>query len=174
MKKFLPILVIFSLALIFPYYSLARVTPEDIVNSQKETFESKIKNYSLENQNKIKSLVAKIETINKQRTQELELIVQTQGLILDEYVRRNNIQEDGGKDGIHRSNDPVAVVRIEITRAHEAVAYQAAKNYIPSLTSESNMKSNLLNLINKLEYELNSARSQVIKSQNILKGVISE
>lgn len=151
----------------------ARTTPEDIINSKKTAYEQRLKNYSLANQLKLRRLQQQIAALNKNRTEELDLIMQTQGTILDEYVKRFNIEEDGGKDGINRNlGDKVANARYWITYAHEAVAYQAAKVYVFNLTSESNIKNDTLSIINLFQSELNSARAKVIKSQNILLEVV--
>lgn len=152
----------------------ARVTPEDIVNEQKSAYEQTLGNYSPENRQKIEEFSKKIADFNAEKTYALELIAQRQGEILDEYVRRNNIEENGGADGIHRSNDPVSVARIEITRAHEAIAYQAAKVYIPSLSGQSNIKSDSLNLINRLQYDMNIAKNKLVYSHSLLENLLEK
>lgn len=177
MPKFLPLIVLFFLFL-YPTPStlnpiFARTTPEDIVNSKKATYEQRVKNYSQINRQKLEDLSKKIAQVNQKRTDELNLIIQTQGLILDEYVKRFNIEEDGGKDGIHRNlGDSAANARYWITYAHEAVAYQAAKMYVFNLTTEANIKNDALNTVNLFQSDLNSAKLKVIKSQNILLEVV--
>lgn len=151
----------------------ARVTPEDIVNEQKSAYEQTLGNYSPVNRQKVESFSKKIADFNAEKTYALELIAQRQGEILDEYVRRNNIKEDGGADGINRSSDPVAVTRIEITRAHEAIAYQAAKVYIPNLTSEANIKSDSLNLISRVQYDMQIPINKLNYSHSLLEDLIN-
>lgn len=163
------------LVLSFPVLTQARITPEDQVNAKRETYEQRVKNYSKENQQKLEDLSLKISETNKRFADNLEQNLQRQGQILDEYVRRNNIQEDGGKDGVHRNLfNKVANARYWLTFAHEAVAYQAAKVYIFNLTSEKNLKSDAINLISQFQIDLNSIRAKVIKSQNILKEVLKD
>lgn len=157
-----------------PKLLLARITPEDIVNQQRQDYETKVKNYSPQNRQKLENLSLNIAQINKQNSQYLEQLALRQGEVLDEYVRRNNIVEDGGKDGIHRTNAPVENTRYWITFAHEAVAYQKAKIYIFSLTSEANFKNDALNTINKFQKDLNYARSTVVKSQKLIEELINE
>lgn len=146
----------------WPSQVFARVTPEDIVNSKREAYESVVKNYSFDHKQKLKILSDKIVEINKKRTDELEQIMVSQAGILDEYVTRF-----GGKN-----SSGIEKARYQITFAHEAVAYQAAKIYTFTLNREGNIKSDALNLISLFAGELNSARSKVIYSGQILQGVI--
>lgn len=166
MRFILPIILIAFL--LNPNYSFARTTPEDIVNEKKLVYEQKVKSYSAINQQHLNKLSQDLAQVNKQETGYLESLVFRQGEILDEYVRRNNIKEDGGADGIHRSQDPVSVARIQVTRAHEDIAYQAARVYIFNLTSEGNIKKDAINLISNLEADLNKAKSSAIYSQNLI------
>lgn len=142
----------------------ARVTPEDIVNSKKEAYEEKVKDYSPENKQKLEKLSVKITEVNKKRTNELDRIMVAQAAILDEYQSRV-----GGKN-----KTQIEKARYWITYAHEAVAYQAAKIYLYNLSSESNIKNDALNLISLFQGDLNSARSKVIYSQKILKETVND
>lgn len=142
----------------------ARVTPEDIVNSKREIYEEKVKNYSPENKQKLENLAEKIAEVNKKRTDELDRIMVIQAAILDEYQ---------GKMG-SKNTAQIEKARYWITYAHEAVAYQAAKIYLYNLSSESNIKNDALNLISLFQGDLNSARSKVIYSQKILKKTVSK
>ncbi len=152
----------------------ARTTPADIVNEERQVYNQKVKNYSALNQKRLESLSKKIADLNKEKTKYLENLILKQGEILDEYVKRFNIKEEGGRDGITRSSDPVAVVRIEITRAHESVAYQAAKIYIPSLSGQTNIKPDSLSLVNRLQYDMNLVRKSAIYSQNLLENLLKK
>lgn len=141
---------------------MARVTPEDIINSKKQAFQQKIVNYSPDSIKKLNSVSTAIEDINRKNTEKLEQIMLNQGLILDEFQNRF-----GDKAG-----DDIEKARYWITFAHEAVAYQAAKIYVFNLTNESNLKSDALATINLFQSELNYARGQVIKSQQILASIL--
>lgn len=136
----------------------ARVTPEDIVNSQKEAYEGRIVNYSAAHRQNLDGLAKNIARVNQNRTAELERNMETQAAILDEYERR--------QDGKHAEG--IKNARYWITYAHEAVAYQAAKIYIFDLSSENNISRDALNTISLFQSELNSTRSKVINSQKIL------
>ncbi len=151
----------------------ARTTPEDIINSKRANYELKVSNYSQTNKQKLENLSVKIAKLNQKKTKQLEEAVLMQGLILDEYTRRINYQEDGGKDGIHRNlAKEVENTRYWITFAHEAVAYQAGKVYIINLSSEKNIKNDALVTINQFQSDLNYVRSQVLKSQQLLENII--
>lgn len=154
--------VVLWVVLLFPTLIYARVTPEDIVNSKKETYEKTVQNYSSLHKQKLTDLAGKITAINKKRTDELDWIMINQALILDEYEKRSN-----GK-----YLEQIKKARYQITYAHEAVAYQAAKIYIFNLTREANIKNDALNLISLFQSDLNSTRSKVIYSQNILEETI--
>ncbi|MBI3485430.1 hypothetical protein HY025_00635 [Candidatus Daviesbacteria bacterium] len=168
-------LSIILIALVFfSKYSFVKATPLDAVNSQIEIYNQTVKTYSNSHQQALTKLSKDIANLNKQKTDALEQNLQTQGDILDEYVKRNKISENGGADGIHRNSDSVSQTRYYLTFAHEAVAYQAAKNYIFYLTSENNIKYDASNLIASFETDLNYARSQVIKSQTTIKNLISK
>lgn len=161
MKFFITIITIITF--ITPVQAFARITPEDIVNSKREAYETKIKNYSLQNKQKLQNLAGKVAEVNKKRADELDRIMITQAAILDEYQTRID-----GKDKAQ-----IEKARYWITYTHEAVAYQAAKIYIFSLSSESNLKNDTLNLISLMQGELNSTRSKVIYSQKILKETVN-
>lgn len=161
------------LFLLTPLPAYARTTPADIVNSEKGTYNSKVANYSAADKQKLTLFSQKIADLNKQETDLLEQNMLRQGDILDEYVRRNNIVENGGADGIHRDlTQPVNNARYYITYAHEAVAYQAAKIYIINLTSEANLKSDILSTINELQSDINTLKQKVVNSQNVLLATI--
>lgn len=159
--------VVLWVVLLFPTLIYARVTPEDIVNSKKETYEKTVQNYSSLHKQKLTDLAGKITAINKKRTDELDWIMINQALILDEYETR--LRQDSGGQG---QNEQIKKARYQITYAHEAVAYQAAKIYIFNLTREANIKNDALNLISLFQSDLNSTRSKVIYSQNILEETI--
>lgn len=142
----------------------ARVTPEDIVNAKKEAYLEKVKDYSPLNQQKLQNLQRQIAQINEKRSGELDQIMKVQAAILDEYQKRRGDE----------SNENIERARYWITYAHEAVAYQAAKIYVFSLTSENNIKGDVLSTISLFQSELNSTRSKVIDSQNILKQVVND
>lgn len=172
MKYILPIcLIIF---LFFSKYSFAKATPASTINSQIESYNQTVKTYSKSHQQSLTKLSKDITDLNQQKTSELEQNLQTQGEILDEYVSRNNLSENGGIDGIHRNSDSLSQARYWLTFAHEAVAYQAAKNYIFYLTSENNIKSDANNLIGSFETDLNYVRNQVLKSQVTIKNLVSK
>lgn len=157
------ILIILWLAL-SPVLVVARITPEDIVNSKKEAYESRVINYSTTHKQNLESLSKNIAQVNKKRTNELDRIMVTQASILDEYERRQN-----GKD-----TEAIKKARYWITYAHEAVAYQVAKIYIYDLSGESNIRRDALNTISFFQSELNSTRSKVINSQKILEGTVGK
>lgn len=155
------IVIIFSV-LLLPTCVFARVTPEDIVNTKKEAYEKVVKNYSYQNQQKLKTLSEKIAQINKKRADQLGYIMETQAGILDEYERRAN-----GKNV-----EQIKKARYWITYAHEAVAYQAAKIYVFELSNEQNLRRDVLSTISLFQNELESTRKKVIYSQKILFEVV--
>lgn len=142
----------------------ARITPEDIVQEKKVTYETKVKSYSVINKQKLEKLAQDIALVNKKRTNELENIMIAQGNILDEYENRQK-----GKNA-----ESIKNARYWITYAYESVAYQAAKIYIFSLTSENNIRNDALNLISQMAGELNSSRTKVINSQKTLEKTIND
>ncbi len=143
---------------------VARVTPEDIINSQKQAYDQKIKNYSPQNRQKLEQLSKQIATLNKQKSDQLSYIMDVQGAVLEEYKRRHD----------YKTNAAIDNTSYWVTFAHEAVAYQAAKIYVFDLSSENNLKNDALATINKFESELNYARGTVIKSQKILEDLVSQ
>lgn len=155
--------------ILFPGLVLARVTPEEIVNSQKEAYQAKVKNYSATNKQKLEKLSREIALVNKKRTNELENIMIAQASILDEYETR--LRKSSGEA---RKAEAIKNARYWITYAHEAVAYQAAKIYIFNLTSEGNIRTDAVFLINQMAGELNSSRTKVINSQVTLEKTIND
>lgn len=176
MIKFLFIFLLFILTLNSPlitHHSYARVTPEDIVNQKRETFQQKLKNYSAKHQEQLKKLSQNITEVNKKATDELSQIMERQAQILDEYIRRAGEDPRYQTDGIHRNLDnKIENARYFLTFAHEAVAFQAAKIYIFDLSSEKNIKNDALSTISIWQSDLNILRGKVLKSQNIIKDLI--
>lgn len=148
----------------FPQTAQARITPEDIVQTKRETYEKKVVTYSLDSQQKLTKLAEKIAFYNHQRTGEMDKVMETQAAILDEYERRNPAKNKAG----------IKKARYWITYAHEAVAYQAAKIYILDLSSEVNIKNDALSLINLFSSELKSTRLKVLNSKKTLEEVIDK
>ncbi len=173
-KLVLTLFFIISLFII-PSITQARTTPEDIINAQKDTYNQRIKNYSASNKQKLQTASDKIELFNKEKTDLLETNMVRQGQILDEYMRRNHMEEGPETDGIHRNlSKPVENARYWLTYAHEAVAYQAAKIYIFNLTSEGNINGDINSQISQLQSDLNTLRSKVVKSQQIIADLVSK
>lgn len=154
--------IITSFLWVYPTLTLARVTPEDIVQTEREAYEKKVINYSQQHQQKLEILAQSIARVNKKRTDELKQIMVAQATVLDEYERRQN-----GK-GVENTKK----ARYWITFAHEAVAYQAAKIYIFDLSLEGNIRSDALSTVSFFQSDLNSVRTKVIYSQRVLREVV--
>ncbi len=172
MSKALLVIFLF-LFLIFTPTIQARTTPEDIVNAKKLEYTQRLQNYSTQGKQKLDDFEKRIANLNKLITEDYETQMLRQGSILDEYIRRNQISERQG-DGISRNlSEPVENSRYWITYAHEAAAYQAAKIYIPTLSGEANINRDLTTQINILQSDINILRNKVLKSQTILKNLVS-
>lgn len=155
--------------------ALARTTPEDIYNSNRQAYETKRQTYSLENQKKLDAYEAEIKRLNAFITAELEHNTLRQGEILDEYIRRNNIPTVPETDGIKRNlTDPVENARYWITYAHEAIAFQAAKNYMFSLSGESNINRDITLQINALQGDTGVLKGKVEKSKQALISLLEK
>lgn len=176
MKKFL--IITGFLTLLTTTYSLqptyARTTPDDILREQREVYNTRIKNYSPENQKKLAEFEQKVAAINKNQTGILEAKMVRQGEILNEYVFRQGIQERQ-TDGISRNlSDPIENARYWLTYAHEAVAFQAAKHYIFDLSGENQIKANINSDINQLANDMDILAGKVDKSQKIIEGIVTK
>lgn len=174
-SSFLVLVLLLSVG-VLPVY--ARTQPSDIITENQQAFQSRLSKYSPTHQQQLKDLTAQIAQINKEETDKLEQIMITQGLILDEYQRRNLTQERiDTQTKYHTPNDALTKDGIEkarywITYAHEAVAYQAAQVYVINLTSESNAKSDVKATVAQMKAGLTTARQKVLNSQKTLEGVI--
>jgi len=152
-----------------PSAIFARTTPEDIYNANRQSYETKRQTYSLENQKKLDLYEDEIKKLNAFITAELELNTLEQGEILDEYIRRNDIPTVPETDGIKRNlSDPVENARYWITYAHEAIAFQAAKNYLFSLGGEANINRDITLQINALQGDIGVLKGKVEKSKQAL------
>lgn len=152
----------------------ARVTPDDIYNEAKATHDQRLSTYTPATQQKIKTLEQALADTNKKQTDQLELIMERQGQILDEYMRREG-RTYRVADGINRNlTDPVENANYWITYAHEAVAYQASQKYMPTLGSEANWKGNMLNEVANLQSDINVLKGKVEKSRQLVEGVVSK
>ncbi len=158
----LSLLLLSCLSIIFPVAVLARITPEDIVNSKLSAYNQKVKNYSPSNQQKLTQLSTNIADINKKITNQWEMTMLRQGEVLDEYQNRN-----GGKE-----SEGIKNARYWITYAHEATAYQAAKIYIFDLTLETNIKPDAVSTLSVFQSDLSVLKGKVKKSENILQGLV--
>lgn len=149
--------------------AFARTTPEDIYNEQLQGYEAKRQTFSLENQKKLDQYQQEIKNLNTFITGELEHNTLRQGEILNEYILRNDIPTVPETDGIRRNlTDPVENARYWITYAHEAIAYQAAKNYLFSLSSEANIDRDITLQINALQGDTGVLKGKVEKSKQAL------
>lgn len=158
---------------LFPVF--ARTTPEDIYKEQLSTYEAKRQTYSLENQKKLDQFQDEIKNLNKLITTDLENNTLRQGEILDEYIRRNNIPTIPETDGIHRDlADPLENARYWITYAHEAIAFQAAKNYLFSLTGEANVNRDIVIQIQALQSDTGVLKGKVEKSKQALISLLKK
>jgi hypothetical protein len=170
----MPIVVLIALFLFLTLPSslltvFARTTPEDIYNEKRASYETKRQTYSLENQKKLDQYEEEIKTLNAFITQELETNTLRQGEILDEYIRRNNIPTVPETDGIKRNlDDPAENARYWITYAHEAIAFQAAKNYLFGLTGEANINKDIIIQIQGLQGDIGVLKGKVEKSKQAL------
>lgn len=168
-------LFVFALALLLlPFSVSARVTPEDIVNAQKETYNQRMSRYSEQNKQKLSKLTDAIANTNKEETDKLSEIMERQGQVLDEYLRRKGIELPPETDGIHRRDNPNENALYWLTYAHEAVAYQAAKIYVINLTSESNVNSDIKSTINNLQADMRGLNGKVLKSQQIIQTLVTK
>lgn len=176
MPKILPAsLFLFLTALIFTPFALARVNPESIYNDQRQAYEIKRQTYSLENQKELDQYEDEIKNLNAFITTELEQDTLRQGEILDEYIRRNNIPTIPETDGIHRNlTDPVENARYWITYAHEAIAFQAAKNYMFGLTGEKNLNKDIIIQIQALQSDIGGLKGKIEKSKQTLVSLLKK
>ena len=175
MQKPLGILFLILLLIIFIPQTFARTTPEDIYNEKRQAYESRRQTYSLENQKKLDQFEQEIKNLNAVITRELENNTLRQGEILNEYILRNNIPTVPETDGIKRNlDDPVENARYWITYAHEAIAFQAAKNYLFSLTGEANIDRDIVVQIQALQAETGVLKGKVEKSKQALISLLKK
>jgi hypothetical protein len=161
--------------LVLPITIFARVNPESIYNDARETYEKKRQTYSLENQKKLDQFEEEIKGLNAFITGELENNTLVQGEILDEYIRRKDIPTVPETDGIRRNlTDPVENARYWITYAHEAIAFQAAKNYLFSLGSESTVDRDIVLQINSMQADIGVLKGKVEKSKQALLSLLTK
>lgn len=154
--------------------SQARTTPEDIVNEQIAGYESRIQSYTPQTKQKLTDWNKKITTFNEQKSASLEQICMTQGELLDEFIRRSEINEKLKTDGKTRNlADPIENARYWITFAHEAAAYQKAHVYVFNPTGETNVDRDILSTINQMQGDLNILRNKVQKSQTLVENLIN-
>ena len=131
--------------------------------------------FSLENQKKLDLYEEEIKKFNAFITQELENNTLRQGEILNEYILRNDIPTVPETDGIQRNlSDPVENARYRITYAHEAIAFQAAKNYLFSLSSESNIDRDITLQISALQGDIGVLKGKVDKSKQALISLLEK
>lgn len=172
------LLLMFSITLLTSHFAppiQARTTPEDIYNEKRQAYETKRQTYSLENQKKLDLYEAEIKNLNKFITHELENNTLRQGEILNEYILRNDIPTVPETDGIKRNlSDPVENARYWITYAHEAIAFQAAKNYTFSLTGEANIDRDIIVQINALQGDTGILKGKVEKSKQALIALLKK
>lgn len=169
MPKLPGILLLLLLLVISTPFAYARTTPEDIYNEKRQAYESKRQTYSLENQKKLDAYEQEIKNLNNFVTSELENNTLRQGEILDEYIIRNNIPTVPETDGIKRNlDDPVENARYWITYAHEAIAFQAAKNYLFGLTGEASINKDIIIQIQALQADTGVLKGKVEKSKQAL------
>lgn len=132
----------------------ARITPTDIVNARREDFTKAFNSYTPANQQKIQDIMDAINQSNADTTAILGAIMTYQGNILDEYLSRKKFVE----------TESIKDARYWLTFAHEAIDYQKQRVYIPVLTGQSNINSDLNNLLASYRSQLSYARGTAVKS----------
>ena len=176
MKLYL-VLSLLIIALLIPQSVQARrTTPDDLAREALQAYENTLKTYTPTHQQNLKDMTTKIADTNRSLSAQLTAAMETQAVILDEYQTRlgkGNLQESfhSPQDG-KNSTDPLDQARYWVTYAHEAVAWQAAKQYTITLTGEKNIKSDALQTIGALRADLASTRQKVLNSQALLQKVV--
>jgi len=168
------VLLVTSYQLLVTPPTFARTTPQDIIDTQLESYNSKLQTYSPQSKLKLETASGRISDLNKKITSDWEANCLRQGEILEEYIRRFEIEEKKLTDGKTRNlSNEVENARYWLTYAHEAAAYQAANKYIFNLTSENNINSDINSKINQMSGDLNILRGKVLKSQKIIENLVS-
>jgi len=162
-------LLFFSLT--FPPLTLARTTPEDILNAKKAAYNQRLQNYSPAHQQQLNDFTTKTNLINQQITTDLETRVERQGNILIEYLRRHDKLNDS-TNVARPGSDPIQTAQYWLTYAHEAVAYQAAKVYVLDLSGEANIKRDGTNLISNLQSDISILNGKVLRSQKLIADIV--
>jgi hypothetical protein len=161
-KILLPFLLL-VVFLVLPFKAFALYQPWIAEQAQRKAYNDKLATYSPASQQKTKALADLIVEVNNQKGNQMAAQMDAQAAILDEYQRRHGNDE----------NDPkVAKARYWLTYAHEAVAFQQAKNYIFNLTSESHLKADLSPTVSQLENDLEATRKKVLNSQVIIQELV--
>ena len=179
MRLLISLCVLFII-LLSPIQVQARVTVADQINEQQASYQTAVSRYSVANQQKLKNLSEQISQVNKNYTDQLERTLTIQGQILDEYQSReddpkriqNQLLYHTPRDQL--SNGAVEKARYWLTFAQEAVAYQAAHQYIFNLRGESAIKADGRSLVNQLKSDLKILTQKALNAQIMVKKVINE
>src|SRR5258708_7090389 len=150
---FLFLLLPFYLSLFTPIHAL--YIPRIQEDARKEAYQQKLKTYSPQNQQKLEKLGKTIANLNKKESDQLTQIMEGQAQIMDEYERRQNLIEVKQTDGKTRNlSNQFENARYWLTYPHEAVAFEAAKNYIFTLSSEATIKRDATNTVSEFENDM--------------------
>lgn len=162
-SAFILVLSLYTLyAILYTQPVLARVTPADILNERRGDFTKQFDRYSPAGQAKIQTVMDAINQANADSTAILSTIMLRQGNILDEYLSRKKFVE----------TESIKDSRYWVTFAHEAIDYQKQRVYIPVLNGESNINSDLGNLLSNYKSQLAYARGTAVKSLDKLTNTI--
>lgn len=166
------ILAFIFFVILIPNTVFARVTPNDIYQEKRTSFEAQI--------NQIKNPVKKdsilkadqeLYDVNLKIANRFEVDAFKLASIMDEYKRRKAINETRVAYG--NVNTPVEQADYWVNFAAEAVAYQKIQDYTPYGISETNMSEPINSSISRMKSDFSVLRGKILKAKSQVEGVLS-
>lgn len=125
---------------------------------------------------KKKALVEKIDTkageINNNRTAQMSQALVKMNAILNDLTNKSTLAKEQGQDTT-KLNTAITTAQAAIKTAEAAVATQVAKEYIPSITTETTLKTTVGATIRALQTDLRNTHAAVASAkQKVILAVV--
>lgn len=149
-------------------------TNRELYLASREAFLKKKQELRDENKKRILEKVdALIKEVNTKQTDQLSNILRKFSKILDEMATKAAEPKSAGADTT-AFNSAMDAARKAIQEAEAAVASQAAKQYVITISSENALRENVGNTRSQLESDIRSSRESVKKAKDAVKDVARE
>lgn len=162
--------ILIILLIVFPVTAFARVTPDDIYQQKRVTFEAQLNKISDPlKKEKVKLADQLLYELNQRVCSRFDGDLNKLSSILEELKKRNGVTETVVAFG--QGDTQLDSAAYWLNYAAEAVAYQKIQDYTLAL-NPSNPKGSIQISINRLKVDLGVLKNKILRAKSELKGAV--